>query len=83
MKIKLALIFSVLCYLHFYIGESIDSRVYYLWLRFKILSIIIFFVMRCISPEHKGGGVGLNLIGASRLVLYDVDWNPANNLQVG
>ena len=29
----------------------------------------------------KSGGVGLNLIGASRLVLFDVDWNPAIDLQ--
>ena len=29
----------------------------------------------------KAGGVGLNLIGASRLVLFDVDWNPATDIQ--
>ncbi|KAF4637890.1 hypothetical protein G7Y89_g182 [Cudoniella acicularis] len=29
----------------------------------------------------KSGGSGLNLIGASRLVLFDVDWNPAVDLQ--
>ena len=29
----------------------------------------------------KAGGVGLNLIGASRLVLFDVDWNPAVDMQ--
>lgn len=29
----------------------------------------------------KAGGVGLNLIGASRLILFDSDWNPANDLQ--
>ena len=29
----------------------------------------------------KAGGMGLNLIGASRLVLFDVDWNPATDLQ--
>ncbi|SLM41403.1 dsdna-dependent atpase [Lasallia pustulata] len=29
----------------------------------------------------KSGGVGLNLVGGSRLVLFDVDWNPATDLQ--
>lgn len=29
----------------------------------------------------KAGGVGLNLVGASRLVLFDLDWNPAHDIQ--
>uniref|UniRef100_W8BU55 DNA repair and recombination protein RAD54-like n=1 Tax=Ceratitis capitata TaxID=7213 RepID=W8BU55_CERCA len=29
----------------------------------------------------KAGGVGLNLIGASRLILFDNDWNPATDAQ--
>ena len=29
----------------------------------------------------KSGGAGINLIGASRLVLVDLDWNPAIDLQ--
>ncbi|KAG7877655.1 hypothetical protein KL906_004715 [Ogataea polymorpha] len=29
----------------------------------------------------KSGGMGLNLVGASRLVLFDNDWNPAVDLQ--
>eukprot|EP01063_Lacrimia_lanifica_P035548 TRINITY_DN6804_c0_g1_i1.p1 TRINITY_DN6804_c0_g1~~TRINITY_DN6804_c0_g1_i1.p1 ORF type:complete len:1079 (+),score=461.67 TRINITY_DN6804_c0_g1_i1:49-3285(+) len=39
------------------------------------------------SPEiafllsSKAGGVGLNLVGANRLILYDPDWNPANDAQ--
>ena len=30
----------------------------------------------------KAGGVGLNVVGASRLILFDLDWNPAHDLQV-
>ncbi|KAK6057244.1 helicase protein [Cooperia oncophora] len=39
------------------------------------------------NPENvfllstRAGGVGLNLIGASRLILFDSDWNPASDLQ--
>ena len=29
----------------------------------------------------KAGGAGLNLIGASRLILFDVDWNPSTDMQ--
>ena len=32
--------------------------------------------------SSKAGGTGLNLIGASRILLYDMDWNPATDLQV-
>ncbi|XP_066434739.1 DNA repair and recombination protein RAD54B-like isoform X2 [Eleutherodactylus coqui] len=31
--------------------------------------------------SSKAGGVGLNLVGACHLILYDIDWNPANDLQ--
>jgi hypothetical protein len=29
----------------------------------------------------KAGGVGINLVGASRLVMFDPDWNPATDQQ--
>ena len=31
--------------------------------------------------SSKAGGTGLNLIGASRILLYDMDWNPAHDVQ--
>lgn len=29
----------------------------------------------------KVGGIGVNLTGANRLILFDPDWNPASDLQ--
>ncbi|EGW32719.1 uncharacterized protein SPAPADRAFT_70719 [Spathaspora passalidarum NRRL Y-27907] len=31
--------------------------------------------------SSKSGGMGINLVGASRLILFDNDWNPSNDLQ--
>jgi hypothetical protein len=31
--------------------------------------------------SSKAGGCGLNLVGANHLILFDPDWNPANDLQ--
>ena len=31
--------------------------------------------------SSKAGGCGLNLIGASRLIMFDNDWNPSNDKQ--
>jgi len=40
------------------------------------------YAERVFLLSSKAGGTGLNLIGASRIVLYDIDWNPATDLQV-
>ena len=53
--------------------------------RLKILSSVVAIFTWSLGIfllSTKAGGVGLNLVGASRLVLYDIDWNPANDLQV-
>ena len=51
----------------------------------SVLRLICYLLCLCLAVfllSSKAGGVGLNLIGANRLILYDIDWNPANDLQV-
>lgn len=36
---------------------------------------------RVLLLSTKAGGVGLNLVAATRLVLFDSEWNPATDLQ--
>ncbi|CAH8604256.1 unnamed protein product [Schistosoma rodhaini] len=36
---------------------------------------------RILLLSSRAGGVGLNLIGANYLILFDMDWNPANDAQ--
>ena len=42
---------------------------------------VLYFPEDVFLLSAKAGGVGLNLTGASRLVMYDSDWNPATDLQ--
>lgn len=54
----------------------------------SLISSLVFYV-QCLMELYsvafllsaKSGGAGINLIGASRLVLYDLDWNPATDQQ--
>lgn len=39
------------------------------------------FPVSCFLLSSKSGGTGLNLIGANRLILFEPDWNPANDKQ--
>lgn len=41
-----------------------------------MLELALTFVPVVFLLSSKAGGVGLNLIGGSRLVLIDSDWNP-------
>jgi DNA repair and recombination protein RAD54B len=50
-----------------------------------LLKILQNLNIKCVTVvmlvSAKAGGSGLNLDGASRLILFDIDWNPANDAQ--
>ena len=62
-------------------AESHPSA-YNMAVKLKLSDIHAFLYLVVFLLSSKAGGVGLNLIGASKLVLFDIDWNPANDIQV-
>ena len=51
-------------------------------LHLGVLLVLHYLYLAVFLLSSKAGGVGLNLIGASQLILYDIEWNPANDIQV-
>ena len=49
--------------------------------RICLCALLLFPPPAVFLLSAKAGGVGLNLVGASSIVLFDLDWNPANDLQ--
>ena len=57
-------------------------------LTLKLTTFVIFII---IGPESdafvfllstKAGGLGINLATADTVIIYDMDWNPHNDIQV-
>ncbi|XP_038067942.1 DNA repair and recombination protein RAD54-like [Patiria miniata] len=75
-------LFEQLCRLRGYIFVRLDGS-----MSIKKRAKIVDKFNSPTSPEFifmlssKAGGCGLNLIGANRLVMFDPDWNPANDDQ--
>ena len=55
-------------------GEQVKCLTFPFFLLFQSSDFIFML-------SSKAGGCGLNLIGANRLVMFDPDWNPANDDQ--
>lgn len=67
--------FNQVIYNFFFFSFKIKYKTYKL---FYILQDSSIFIMILTT---KVGGLGVNLIGADRVIIFDPDWNPATDLQ--
>ncbi len=45
----------------------------------ELYSSVTYFKLQCFSV--RAGGIGLNITGANKVVVFDPNWNPAHDLQ--